>query len=302
MDVRQLRRFLYICEYGSLLQASQHKYISQQALSKSLIALEKEVGAPLFHRTSRGLELTEVGLALRQYAPSVVNSMDQLEQAIDNVVKTAGNKVTIGLAKGLQPLLNSSARNRLKAAFPDLEITIQEHHFLECETLTAQGSLTLSLVNGPVAHPTLNKVRLTDGQRVVILPKDHPLAERRSIHLRDLHDCPLALNINNRCYDELLTLCRRRGFVPNVQRVSDTINMLNLCSSEGYIGIFPGFLLADFPLASSNIVVRPMAGNEFPYPIDLAVNPSRYEQKVVSELCDEIATIVRQTVWARPNG
>lgn len=302
MDVRQLRRFLYICEYGSLLQASEHKFISQQALSKSLIALEKEVGAPLFHRTSRGLELTEVGLAMRQYAPRVVAAMDELEQTIDNVVKTAGNKITIGLANGLQPLLSSSIRNRLKAEFPDLDITIQEHHFLECESLTAQGSLTLSLVNGPVAHPALKKIRLTDGQRVVILPKDHPLAGRRSIHLRDLRDCPLALNINNRCYDELLLLCRRRGFVPNVQRVSDTITMLNLCSTEGYIGIFPGFLLSEFSLASSNLIVRPMAGNEFSYPIDLAVNPNRYEQKAVSELCDEIALIVRQVVWAHPVG
>ena len=55
MDIRQLRYFLRICSDGSILKASQNVFITQQALSKIISAMEQEIGAPLFFRSSRGL-------------------------------------------------------------------------------------------------------------------------------------------------------------------------------------------------------------------------------------------------------
>ena len=51
MELRQLRYFLEVCQYGSILQASRHIFLSQQALSRAIASLEQELGLTLFLRT-----------------------------------------------------------------------------------------------------------------------------------------------------------------------------------------------------------------------------------------------------------
>lgn len=55
MELRQLQYFMQICESGSILKAANNLYITQQAVSKSIAALERELGASLFYRTAKGV-------------------------------------------------------------------------------------------------------------------------------------------------------------------------------------------------------------------------------------------------------
>ena len=87
MDIRQLRYFLRICSDGSILKASQNVFITQQALSKIISAMEQEIGAPLFFRSSRGLVPTEIGLQLKKLAQPVVDAMDKLNEEISSAVQ-----------------------------------------------------------------------------------------------------------------------------------------------------------------------------------------------------------------------
>ena len=76
MDIKTLRYFLQICEDGSFSKASKSLYISQQGLSKSISNLEKEIGVPLFNRTSSGNQLTEYGEYLKNKASTIVYQFD----------------------------------------------------------------------------------------------------------------------------------------------------------------------------------------------------------------------------------
>ena len=64
MELRQLQYFLMVAQEQSFAKAAKKTYVSQQALSKSVLSLEQELGVPLFERLPHGVELTEYGLTL----------------------------------------------------------------------------------------------------------------------------------------------------------------------------------------------------------------------------------------------
>lgn len=79
MDIRQLKYFVVSSEMNSFSAAAKVLYTSQSNVSKAILALENELGAPLFVRESRGIELTSYGQKVYQYATRVLDDMELLE-------------------------------------------------------------------------------------------------------------------------------------------------------------------------------------------------------------------------------
>lgn len=79
MDIRQLKYFVVSSEMNSFSGAAKVLYTSQSNVSKAIIALENELGASLFVRESRGIELTSYGQKVYQYACKVLDDMEMLE-------------------------------------------------------------------------------------------------------------------------------------------------------------------------------------------------------------------------------
>jgi len=80
VDLRQLRYFVAVAEAGSLTRAAGELHIAQQSLSEQIRALEAQLGAPLFERSSRGVNLTDVGtVLLREARPLLAQAERTLE-------------------------------------------------------------------------------------------------------------------------------------------------------------------------------------------------------------------------------
>lgn len=120
LDIRQLRYFLRICSDGSILKASQNVFITQQALSKIISAMEQEIGAPLFFRSSRGLVPTEIGLQLKKLAQPVVDAMDKLNEEISSAVQLQSNNLSLGVSCGLQYFLPQAGLREFSQTHPDI--------------------------------------------------------------------------------------------------------------------------------------------------------------------------------------
>lgn len=82
MRVDALKYFLEIANLGSFSRASSHLYVSQQGLSKSIRALEKEFGVTLFERTGKRVHLTAAGLALVPLAKDYIEVDTRLRAAM----------------------------------------------------------------------------------------------------------------------------------------------------------------------------------------------------------------------------
>lgn len=294
MEIRHLRYFLEVCQYGSILQASRHIYLSQQALSRAIASLEQELGLTLFLRTPQGLVLTEAGKRMQELAKPVVDSMDTLIEELAYSSAMAKNSIHFGTTSALQFFIPPSSLLQFKNQAPNIHIDFSEHSFDQCEDMVKSGELAAALINGPVVDPGLVAFNLAYRQRVAIISKDSPLSGKSSLRLQDLAGQRLVSNINNRCYDNLCALCLSLGFTPNIQRVSDNSTVYELCSTQGYVGITIDFVLL-VPLPHySNLITLPIMDSELSYPLVLITSPNQYKRKIIQLFIKHCCAIISE--------
>ena len=287
MDIRQLRYFLRICSDGSILKASQNVFITQQALSKIISAMEQEIGAPLMRELERVLMLRVVDEywmdQLKKLAQPVVDAMDKLNEEISSAVQLQSNNLSLGVSCGLQYFLPQAGLREFSQTHPDISLFIEESDSRKCEALVATGDYTAALTIGAVENPGLVVVNLLQRQRVAIVPKSSPLASRSALHISDLDGQVLALNINDRCYSRFCAICSQQNVHTTNIRVGDSITMFDFCENQNYIGMTLDYLLQYRWTNLHNIVAIPIDFSEFPYTVNLVANPAQYTRKIVQQ-------------------
>ena len=107
-----LSSFLAIAKNGNLTRAARSIHLTQPAVSAQLARLEEEVGAPLFHRTAKGMDLTEAGRLLRRYVEEAELWLEDGRAAVAGLATLAAGKLSIGAGATattylLPPLLRS---------------------------------------------------------------------------------------------------------------------------------------------------------------------------------------------------
>lgn len=102
MEFRQLQHFLVVAQELNFSKAAQKSYITQQALSKSIKILEKELGVPLFERLPRGLALTEYGSILLKHGHSIINELAETYTDIRQKKNANCQNLTIAMTAGVE--------------------------------------------------------------------------------------------------------------------------------------------------------------------------------------------------------
>lgn len=100
MEFKQLKYFLVLAETGNMTSAARLLFMTQQALSKSVMKLEEELGATLFERSQQGVRLTEYGRCLLPYAKRILHSADAAAQAIADMKNASQFVIHMGYVHG----------------------------------------------------------------------------------------------------------------------------------------------------------------------------------------------------------
>ncbi|MDE3176432.1 MAG: LysR family transcriptional regulator [Pseudomonadota bacterium] len=153
LKIQHFRGIEAIAANGSLLKAAAALGLTQPALSKALREVESIVGKPLFERHSRGVRLTEAGLAARDAARRVIAELRRLDEALDGLDSPGRGVLALGVlpvaASGVLP----GALTRLKAAEPLMRVRLEQGRTEELLPLLAAGEL--DLVVGRLYQPAL---------------------------------------------------------------------------------------------------------------------------------------------------
>ena len=110
---------------GTIRGAADALYVSPQALSEHLGKLEKELGAPLFHRT-KPLTLTEAGELFLACAHTCLEARERLEAELAAISQKNDNHISIGVPTGMPPPMLLPFLNYFRHAHPELAVTITE--------------------------------------------------------------------------------------------------------------------------------------------------------------------------------
>ncbi|MBQ1242141.1 MAG: LysR family transcriptional regulator [Oscillospiraceae bacterium] len=238
MELSQLRYFKALAENGHLTRTAQQLYISAPSLSLSISKLEQELGTPLFDRVKGRLFLNDRGQLL-------LNAINQGLPAIDSAagtIKALGashmNRITIGTT-------NFTLYNDLISSFmrenPDVYISLRNHPFSQFtkDSLLLQYDFILTNT-GTLNNDSMRSDKLFDDELMVVLPEEHPLAQRESVTLSELSGerfiFPTRPINASGPSDYYLSICREAGFEPHVIADCNAYVMTHLFSLR--LGIF----------------------------------------------------------------
>ncbi|MGW0173411.1 LysR family transcriptional regulator [Rhodococcus sp. NPDC003322] len=186
MDLRQLEYFVAVAEERNFTRAAQRVHISQSGVSAQIRALERELGAELFDRSTRSVTLTVAGKAALEHARAALASAEALGQAVGEVTDLIRGQLTVGMVVGctITPLFDALARFHL--AHPGVELTLTEDNSDRLLGAVRDGTVDLALVGTATAPTDLESLTVVSEPLVVAVPADHRLARRRTVTLRDV--------------------------------------------------------------------------------------------------------------------
>lgn len=236
MDARLLRAFVILAEELHFTRASERIGITQPQMSQWIRRLEKEVKAPLLERSTRVVELTEVGEAVLPYAREAVRSVQNIHRAAKSGGSDQVGSVTLGYAgASSRPLLPELTR-RLRVAAPGIELRLRSMVYaVNAPSLLLAGELDIAFSRRPLIGRGLQDHVFEYEEVLVALPSDHRLADRDSIRLEDLARDSWVMfpsGGGSSVRDMGIHLTREAGFVPKVtQEAPDSYTLLGLVAA-----------------------------------------------------------------------
>ncbi|MDE6103636.1 MAG: LysR family transcriptional regulator [Oscillospiraceae bacterium] len=237
MTLQQLHYAITISETGSLNKAAEILYVSQPSLTGSIREIEKELGITIFHRSGRGVSLTNDGLEFITYARQVYS---QYETLIGKYSKAGKRKKKFGVSTQHYSFAVKGFVDMVK------QFDTEEYEFAIRETKTKDviddvitlkseiGILYLSDFNRKAIEKILRENnlefhRLIECSAYVYLWKGHPLAGKKSIRFEELSEYPclsFEQGVTSSFYFAEEILCTNE--YSRIIKANDRATMLNL--------------------------------------------------------------------------
>ncbi|PYC68108.1 LysR family transcriptional regulator [Micromonospora arborensis] len=189
MELRQLRYFEAVARHGGFTRAAEHLRVAQSAISAQVRALETDIGAELFARTTRRVSLTAAGELLLHRVRRVLNELDGARGDLADLAAVLSGQVTIGATAVVGGFDLPAALASFHSRHPGVALTLRSG--LIAPLLADLDAGSLDFVVGPVHNdlPSRFSARRVGREEVVlILPSGHRLAGSRPIPFADLRD------------------------------------------------------------------------------------------------------------------
>jgi DNA-binding transcriptional LysR family regulator len=270
MDLRLLRYFLVVSEELHITRAAARLGIQQAPLSQQIKAFERMLGAQLFHRKPRGVELTEAGVALRKEAAAIFASVDRAVDTTRLVSRGEQGQIRVGLTTSacFHPFPPQAIR-LFRRTHPQVKIEFEQNSTPGLIERLQAGRVDTAFIRTALGQPDgIKIVPLIEEPMVVALPAGHALASRknpRGLTIKSLAQetfigYPRASGAG--LYDSVIAACIASGFSPDIAyEAPQIVSTLNLVAAGMGISIVPSSMQR---LHLDEVVYRPMSGPHRP--------------------------------------
>lgn len=241
IDPLSLQLFVVIVEEGTIAAAAEREHIAASAVSKRISELEENFGTQLLRRTNKGVIPTDAGITLLQLARGVLHDMNNLHVQISEY--SSGVRGHIRLSANISSI-NQFLPTEIRS-FIDLHPQIHVH--LEgdiSESIMksiAEGTADVGIITVGIYRPDLEYFPYHSDQLVVITPKDHPLAAKKSVSFRDILDFDfVGLSVGSALHNQILRSAQDLDKTPKMRIQVNSFDALCLMVEAGLgIGIVP---------------------------------------------------------------
>lgn len=216
MNIRHLEYFIEIARQGSFSKAAAILHVSQPSISEMIKDLEAELGAPLFYRAAKQVELTDAGQVALEQAQQIVTLFQNLTVHMDDTCLLKKGKIRIGIP----PITASTFFPRLlgefKQNYPTVQIQLHEYGSKKIQQGIEEGSLDFGIVCiRPSKADNFGVLPFPEDPLRIIVHPAHPLTGFPAINFAMLENEPFILYSEDfSLHDQILHRCKLAGFKP----------------------------------------------------------------------------------------
>ena len=262
MDIRQLECFVAVAEELHFRRASEGLGLSQSALSERVSALEHELGARLFFRTTRQVSLTQAGSEFLQDAKRILSDIDR---SVANVRHSADSDLHHIRVSGVDEAISMLLPRALlafrqtdpKVHVQILEISSSEQHSQELITHRTD----VAFVRTPQEDEFITSELLHRQPIVVVLADSNPLSSSRSLSTSDIADQPIVgypKHARPILHEALWSGFRKIGTQPNIVcEIIDKSTLLQFVAHGLGIALVPAWVKNIAPSGVSFVPFEP---------------------------------------------
>lgn len=272
MELRHLRYFIAVAEERHFTRAAERLGIGQPPLSLQIRQLEHEVGGALFHRLSRGVELTEAGAAFYEEARAILEATVRAKARVERVTRGDLGQIRVGFtgSASFNMFVPFSLR-RFKEHYPAVNLSLEESTTPRLNESISEGRLDVGFVRPPFPDGDILAVApLFEEEMLIALPMAHPLAGNDVLTVAALAAENFILYprpVGPGLHDRIITACQRAGFSPRIgQEAPQLSSTVNLVAAGLGISIVPASMNH---VHADSVRYLPIAGEPVRAPLGL---------------------------------
>jgi DNA-binding transcriptional LysR family regulator len=185
-DLRQLRTFVAVAEELSFTRAAERLFVGQQAVSKSVRQLERELGVELVERTTHDVRLTAAGAALLEAGRPALAAAEAAFAAAREAGQGLAGTIRVGASPAVSPLDRQEAVEVLRRDAPDVSVSVLEVRPRDVRPMLRARDLDLVLARTTDGAPDVESAALRPTPAVLCVPAGHRLDGDAPVALKQL--------------------------------------------------------------------------------------------------------------------
>jgi LysR family nitrogen assimilation transcriptional regulator len=225
MDIKKLKAFSVVAEFGSFSRAAAVLGVAQPILSRQIRSLEEELGIELVYRNGRGIVLTEAGGLLNEYAKGILTTVSRARSEIGALRANPRGNVVIGMPPSIGTVLTVPLIQRFRSEYPSIQMRVIEGfsgYLLEW-LLTGKIDVAV-LYNAPRTKSLVSEPLLHDELYLLGAVNDPSALPDQPIEARRLAELPLILPSRPHGLRLLIDqVLGESGITPNVELEVDAL-------------------------------------------------------------------------------
>jgi DNA-binding transcriptional LysR family regulator len=258
LDVRRMRVLREVAVRGSFSAAAESLSFTQSAVSQQIAALEREAGTTLVQRSARGVRLTEAGEAVVRHTEAIMARLAEADAELEAIAGLRGGRLRMAAFESAGATLMPLAIAKFRAEHPAVELSMSLSEPEDCIPQLRSGELDLAIVFESAvtnADDGIHRLHLIEDPMYLVLPRDHPLANRRRVRLADMAgEAWIGGQPDCECNRLMTRACAIAGYEPRIAFETDDYTAM-----QGFVAAGVGVsLIAELGLTTvrDDIVVR----------------------------------------------
>ena len=235
MEFPQLEAFLEAASRGSFRRAAYALYLSQPSVSARIQTLEDEVGVALFHRTARGVRLTNMGQVFLPFAQRSMETLRRGREVLESVCQASAGILNMATARVIGTYVLPETLQKFQHLYPETNLHIKVGGSLDVLQMVADEEVQLGLARF-MQHPDVDALHLYDEEAVLVVHPDHSFAKTGVAAMFAVAQEPLIFydpgDPGSSYFQFINRVCRDAGVTPKVEMNLDSVeaakNMVQL--------------------------------------------------------------------------